>query len=167
MSSGVVDPQLEVYTRGAEWGNFAMSFMNITCFAVAFLCQSWRRPPVAKWFHYACCIWAAAYRSSIHSSHDAGRSPWSVSVSRQGIDTLDALCAILSGALPSARIGVYMGVFNFFIVIPEIIPALQHSAPLIRGVLARQPAEPLYVVLVGGCFMLLAALLVSVCRERR
>ena len=29
--------------------------------------------------------------------------------------------AILSGALPAARMGVYMGIFNFFIVIPEII----------------------------------------------
>ncbi|HEV2762198.1 MAG TPA: MFS transporter, partial [Pyrinomonadaceae bacterium] len=30
---GATDPRSEAYTRGAEWGNFAMSFMNITCFA--------------------------------------------------------------------------------------------------------------------------------------
>jgi hypothetical protein len=41
--------------------------------------------------------------------------------------------AILSGALPAARLGIYMGVFNFFIVIPEIIQALTFG-PIIRNV---------------------------------
>jgi maltose/moltooligosaccharide transporter len=68
--------------------------------------------------------------------------------------------AILSGALPAARMGVYMGIFNFFIVIPEITQALTFG-PLIRGIFgANNPNSPLYVVLAGGCFMLLAALLV-------
>ena len=69
--------------------------------------------------------------------------------------------AILSGALPAARMGVYMGVFNFFIVIPEITQALTFG-PLIRGIFGEDnPRSPLYIVLVGGCFMLLAALLVT------
>jgi maltose/moltooligosaccharide transporter len=61
--------------------------------------------------------------------------------------------------------GVYMGVFNFFIVIPEIVQALTFG-PLIRGVFgANNPRSPLYVVLVGGFFMLLAAALVMRVRE--
>ena len=57
--------------------------------------------------------------------------------------------------------GVYMGVFNFFIVIPEITQALTFG-PLIRGVFGKDnPHSSLYVVLIGGCFMLLAALLVT------
>ena len=69
--------------------------------------------------------------------------------------------AILSGALPAARMGVYMGVFNFFIVIPEIIQALTFG-PIIRGVWGTDnPNSSLYVVLIGGVFMLLAALLVT------
>jgi maltose/moltooligosaccharide transporter len=32
--------------------------------------------------------------------------------------------AILAGALPPGRTGVYMGIFNFFIVIPEIVASL-------------------------------------------
>src|SRR2546430_13606480 len=39
--------------------------------------------------------------------------------------------AILSTAVPPQRMGVYMGVFNFFIVIPEIVAALGFG-PLIR-----------------------------------
>ena len=61
--------------------------------------------------------------------------------------------------------GVYMGVFNFFIVIPEITQALTFG-PLIRGIFgANNPRSPLYVVIVGGCFMLLAALLVLRVRD--
>ena len=53
-----------------------------------------------------------------------------------------------------------MGVFNFFIVIPEITQALTFG-PLIRLFFgAENPRSSLYVVLIGGGFMLLAALLV-------
>jgi maltose/moltooligosaccharide transporter len=73
--------------------------------------------------------------------------------------------AILSGALPAARMGVYMGVFNFFIVIPEIIQALTFG-PIIRNVFGENnPRSSLYVVLIGGVFMLLAALLVTRVRD--
>ena len=48
--------------------------------------------------------------------------------------------AILSGALPAARMGVYMGVFNFFIVIPEIVAALGFGR-LIRAALRRRQPE--------------------------
>jgi maltose/moltooligosaccharide transporter len=67
--------------------------------------------------------------------------------------------------LPAARMGVYMGVFNFFIVIPEITQALTFG-PLIRGIFGvNNPRSSLYVVLIGGVFMLLAALLVMRVRD--
>src|SRR5205085_11917747 len=69
--------------------------------------------------------------------------------------------AILSGALPPARMGIYMGVFNFFIVLPEITQALTFG-PIIRAVFGPENHNaPLYMVMSGGVFMLLAALLVS------
>jgi len=73
--------------------------------------------------------------------------------------------AILTGSLPHNKMGIYMGIFNFFIVIPEITQALTFG-PLIRGIFgANNPRSPLYVVLVGGCFMLLASLLVLRVRD--
>ena len=54
--------------------------------------------------------------------------------------------AILSGALPPARMGVYMGIFNFFIVIPEITASLTFQ-PLVKYVFHN---NPLYVVMLGG-----------------
>jgi len=69
--------------------------------------------------------------------------------------------AILSTALPAHRMGVYMGVFNFFIVLPEILQALTFG-PLIRSVFgANNPNSPIYIVTIGGGCLALAALLVS------
>ena len=69
--------------------------------------------------------------------------------------------AILSSALPPARMGVYMGVFNFFIVIPEIIASLGFG-PLTRALFGQDNVNaPLYTVMLGGVCMLVAAACVS------
>ena len=159
---GAVDPQSEAYTRGVEWGGFAMSFMNITCFAVAFLLPKLAATTSRKTVHALCLICGALGLLSVYLISD----PWMLVLSMIGVGVawasiLSMPYAILSGALPAARMGVYMGVFNFFIVIPEIIQALTFG-PLIRGIFGKDnPRSPLYVVLVGGAFMLLAALLVT------
>ena len=61
--------------------------------------------------------------------------------------------AMLSGALPPARVGVYMGLFNFFIVLPEIVASLSFQ-PLVKHVFGN---DPLYVVMLGGVCLLAAA----------
>jgi len=158
---GAVDPQSEAYTRGVEWGGFAMSFMNITCFAVAFLLPKLAKATSRKTVHALCLLCGAIGLLSIYFISNA----WMLVVSMIGVgiawaSILSMPYAILSGALPAARMGVYMGVFNFFIVIPEIIQALTFG-PLIRGIFGvNNPRSALYVVLVGGCFMIAAALLV-------
>jgi maltose/moltooligosaccharide transporter len=163
---GAVDPQSEAYTHGVEWGGFAMSFMNITCFAVAFLLPKLAKAASRKMVHALCLICGALGLLSVYFIS----SPWMLVASMVGVgiawaSILSMPYAILSGALPAARMGVYMGVFNFFIVIPEITQALTFG-PLIRGVFGtNNPRSPLYVVLVGGCFMLLAALLVLRVRD--
>jgi maltose/moltooligosaccharide transporter len=69
--------------------------------------------------------------------------------------------AILSGSIPPARMGVYMGIFNFFIVIPEIIASLTFQ-PIVKHVFNN---NPLYVVMLGGVCLLIAAALVSIVRD--
>jgi len=63
--------------------------------------------------------------------------------------------AMLSGSLPSNKMGYYMGVFNFFIVIPQLVAAS------ILGYLVGTvfDNEPVYAILIGGCSMILAGLL--------
>jgi maltose/moltooligosaccharide transporter len=159
---GAFDPQSEAYTRGAEWGGFAMSFMNITCFAVAFLLPKLAAATSRKTVHAICLLFGAAGLLSIYFI----REPWLLVLSMASVgiawaSILSMPYAILSGALPAARMGVYMGVFNFFIVIPEIVQALTFG-PIIRNVFGEDnPRSSLYVVLIGGVFMLLAALLVT------
>jgi maltose/moltooligosaccharide transporter len=66
--------------------------------------------------------------------------------------------AILSNAIPPARMGVYMGLFNAFIVLPQILASVGFG-PAIRIILGEgNPNTPLYVVMFGGlCFLAAAA----------
>jgi len=63
--------------------------------------------------------------------------------------------ALLAGSVPSRKMGVYMGVFNFFIVIPQLVAASVLSdvlKPLLGG-------QPIYVLLVGAASFVLAGVL--------
>jgi maltose/moltooligosaccharide transporter len=62
--------------------------------------------------------------------------------------------AILSGALPSHKMGVFMGIFNFFIVIPQILAAS------VIGLLVRLlfDGEPIYALVLGGVFLFIGGL---------
>ena len=70
--------------------------------------------------------------------------------------------AMLSGSLPADKMGYYMGVFNFFIVIPQIVAAT------ILGFLLDHflNGEPIYILVVGGISMLIAGLLNLLVNDR-
>ncbi len=61
--------------------------------------------------------------------------------------------AMLSGVLPKDKVGIYMGIFNFFIVLPEIIAAFGYPW-LMQHVLNN---NMLAAVQSGGLLMILAA----------
>lgn len=63
--------------------------------------------------------------------------------------------AMLIDSIPQKKMGVYMGIFNFFIVIPQIINGI-FGGPIVSGIFGKQAID--YVV-VGGVCMLLAAIL--------
>lgn len=63
--------------------------------------------------------------------------------------------AMLSGSIPNNKNGVYMGLFNFFIVIPQIINALI-SGPIVKNVFG---GNPIYILLSSGVLFLIAAAL--------
>jgi maltose/moltooligosaccharide transporter len=69
--------------------------------------------------------------------------------------------AILAGSLPADRTGTYMGIFNFFIVLPEI------AASLLFGwfMLHVLDNNRLAAVVAGGVFMLVAAVLTQRVKE--
>ena len=64
--------------------------------------------------------------------------------------------ALLSDSVPAAKMGVYMGIFNFFIVIPQLVAASALGFAL-RAWLGDQP---IHVLVLGGCSLLVAGLCV-------
>ena len=70
--------------------------------------------------------------------------------------------AMLSGALPASKMGYYMGVFNFFVVIPQLVAAS------ILGFLVSYffSNQPIYALLIGGVSMALAGLLSLTVNDR-
>ncbi|WP_288448242.1 MFS transporter [uncultured Chryseobacterium sp.] len=66
--------------------------------------------------------------------------------------------AMLIEVIPQRKMGVYMGIFNFFIVIPQIINGL-FGGPVVSGIFGKQAMD--YVV-VGGVCMLIGALVTMI-----
>ena len=60
--------------------------------------------------------------------------------------------ALLSSNLPSHKMGVYMGIFNFFIVIPQLVAAS------VLGLLLREffDLQSIFGLVIGGVLMMVA-----------
>jgi maltose/moltooligosaccharide transporter len=72
------------------------------------------------------------------------------------------LTAMLSGSLPANKMGYYMGVFNFFIVIPQLVAAsiLDFSFNVLNS-------EPIYALLIGGSAMILAGIIALTMKNQK
>lgn len=64
--------------------------------------------------------------------------------------------ALLSDSVPAEKMGLYMGIFNFFIVIPQLLAAT------VLGFLLKMlfGGAPIYALVIGGCCFFIAAALV-------
>jgi maltose/moltooligosaccharide transporter len=163
---GATDPQSDLYTRGIEWGGLAFAFYSITCFLVALALPRLAAATSRKTVHAGALLCGALGLLSVYAIHDR----WLLLLSMVGVgiawaSILSMPYAILSTALPPSRMGVYMGVFNFFIVIPEIVASLAFG-PLIRLAFGESnPDAPLYVVMVGGLCLATAAACVALVQD--
>ena len=155
---GATDPQSDLYTRGIEWGGFAFAFYSIVCFIAALALPRLAALTSRKAVHSASLICGGAGLLSVWIIQDQ----YLLLLSMAGVgiawaSILSMPYAMLSTALPADRMGVYMGVFNFFIVIPEIVAALTFGA-LSRALFGEgNPNAPLYFVMLGGLCMLAAS----------
>ena len=163
---GATDPQSPAYTQGIEWGGFVFAFYSITCFIVALALPRLAAATSRKAVHAGALVCGAAGLLSLYFIRDQHLLILTmIGVGIAWASILSMPYAILSTALPAERMGVYMGVFNFFIVIPEIVAALAFG-PVIRALFGEaNPNAPLYVVMAGGVFMLIAAACVSLVRD--
>ncbi|MFY9464912.1 MAG: MFS transporter [Sediminibacterium sp.] len=60
---------------------------------------------------------------------------------------------ILSGSIPPGKLGIYMGIFNFFITLPQIINGI-FGGWIVKNIYGGQP---IYAIVLAGFFMLCAA----------
>lgn len=65
--------------------------------------------------------------------------------------------AILAGSIPARKMGVYMGIFNFFIVLPQILNALI-GGPMVKYL---YDDKPIIALIISGVSFIIAALLVA------
>jgi maltose/moltooligosaccharide transporter len=68
---------------------------------------------------------------------------------------------LLSNSLPAEKMGIYMGIFNFFIVIPQLLAAsvLGFMLKLLFG------NQPIYALVIGGVSLVIAGLCVLRVKE--
>ncbi len=146
------------YQRGNEWGGVCFSVYNGTAFGFAFLLLALVRRYSARAIHRVCLLIGGGGLILVvlfPRQHALLASMVMVGVAWASI--LSMPYAMLSNAIPAAQMGFYMGVFNFFIVLPQIL-ASAGLGLLMRAVLGDNPMN---AVLLGGGSMLLAGLCVG------
>ncbi len=151
---GADDPTSALYNRGADWVGVLFAVYNGVAALAAFAIPVLAALTSRKIAHVVCLLCGGAGLASINFIAD----PALLWLSMVGVGVawaaiLSVPYAILSGALPARKMGVYMGIFNFFIVIPQL------TAASILGVLVRGlfDGEAIYALATGGASLVLAA----------
>jgi maltose/moltooligosaccharide transporter len=155
---GATDTSSVLYNEGADWVGVLMAVYNGFAAVMAFLLIWMVKRTNRKTVHSISLIFGGLGLLSFYIITD----PVMLLVSELGIglawaSILAMPYAILTGSLPSEKIGVYMGIFNFFIVIPQI------TAAAILGFFVKNvfADEAIYALVLGGISLLIAAFLVK------
>lgn len=152
---GTLDPTSLVFNEGADWVGVLFGVYNgfaaLAAFAIPVLAR-WTSRKGAHMINL--CLGAVGLISFLFV-----RDPVWLLVSMVGVgfawaSILSMPYAILSCSLPAHKMGVYMGIFNFFIVIPQIV------AVSILGLMLRTlfDDQSIYILVTGGVSFLVAAL---------
>lgn len=153
---GTSDTTSELYNDAADWVTVMFTVYNGVAAAVAFLLPVIASKTNNKITHLIALTAGGIGLISIYFiSTKIGLLMAMVGVGIAWASILSIPYAMLSGALPSSKMGYYMGVFNFFIVIPQIVAAT------ILGFLVKEffGSEPIYALIIGGISMILSGLL--------
>ncbi|MFO1429096.1 MAG: MFS transporter [Candidatus Competibacteraceae bacterium] len=145
------------YQRGAEWGGVCFSVYNATAFVFSFILLNIVKKFTARSIHTVCLLLGGAGLLLAF----ALREQYLLILSMVGVgiawaSILSMPYAMLSNAIPAAKMGFYMGVFNFFIVLPQILASLG-LGKLMHSLLG---GKAMNAVLLGGLSMVVAALCV-------
>ncbi|MDD2277499.1 MAG: MFS transporter [Bacteroidales bacterium] len=154
---GTTDATSELFNEGANWVGICFATYNGFAAIVAFLLPVIAKHTSRKITHAISLVAGGIGLISIYFVN----TPNMLLVSMLGVglawaSILSMPYAILTGSLPSNKMGTYMGIFNFFIVIPQILAAslLGFFTSSIFG------GEAIYSLMLGGASMIIAAIMV-------
>ncbi len=162
-------PGTPEYDAGVAWGGNCFAMYSAVCFAFSFALPSLAKRLGRKLTHGICLAAGAIGLVSVAFIH----SKYMLLVSMAGVgiawaSILSMPYAMLAGCLPEGKTGIYMGIFNFFIVIPEILAALVFGK-VMEKVLTNDSSlvqmlggdNRLTAVVIGGISMAIASGLVA------
>jgi maltose/moltooligosaccharide transporter len=153
---GTIDTTSKAYQDAGDWVGVMFTVYNGISAVAAFLLPLLAKHISRRYTHLVCLIIGGIGLLSIFFL----KSPVMllvpmIAVGLAWASTLTMPYAILAGALPPEKMGFYMGVFNFFIVIPQII------ASAILGFVIKNifHEQGVYALVIGGVAMVIAGLL--------
>jgi maltose/moltooligosaccharide transporter len=155
---GAPDEKSPLYQQGTQWAGLCFGMYSLVCFGFSFFLPQLAARVGRKTTHSICLLCGAAGLLSVGVIHN----PKLLLLSMAGIgvawaSTISMPYAILAGAVPPAKTGIYMGIFNFFIVLPEILASLFFGWVMLHWL----DNNRLAAVIAGGCFLVLAAIMVQ------
>ena len=152
---GSTDPNSAAYNEGANWVGVLFAAYNafaaVAAVAIPMMVRRWglRASHLVN-----LCLGGAGLLSFLLI-----RDPQWLLLSMVGVgfawaSILSLPYALLSDSLPAAKMGVYMGIFNFFIVIPQLLAAS------VLGLLLRLffHGQPIWALAMGGASLVIAGL---------
>jgi maltose/moltooligosaccharide transporter len=150
------DTTSKLYNEGADWVNVCFSVYNGVSALAALALPAVARATSRRITHLLCLTAGGLGLISIYFI----QNPQMLLVSMVGVgiawaSILSIPYAMLAGALPSNKMGYYMGVFNFFIVLPQML------ASVTLGFFTKQVfgGDSALTLVLGGCSMILSGLL--------
>jgi maltose/moltooligosaccharide transporter len=150
------DVSSAIYNEGADWVSILMATYNGVSIFAAIIIPIIVRMSNLQFAHLInLCLGGIGFISFIFIKDPAWLVLSMVGVGFAWASILSVPYAILSNVLPAQKMGVYMGIFNFFIVIPQILAAS------ILGFLITKifDNQPIYALVIGGCSMIIAGVM--------
>ncbi len=154
---GSSDSTSDLFKRGAEWAGVCYALKDAVTFIAAFGLMAVARKMDRRYIHGLCLALGGVGLLAVGFIHGEEQKYLLLGALALGgvawASILSMPYAILSGALPTERMGVYMGIFNFFIVLPEILAAL-FFGNLVKNYLHGNLVS---AVMAGGVCLFIAA----------
>ncbi|MGB3535489.1 MAG: MFS transporter [Microcoleaceae cyanobacterium] len=154
---GAIEQNTQLYTDGIEWAGICIAVYNLTCFLFAWILPRLVNATSPQLTHSFCLFCGGCGLASLAWIRD----PYLIFIPMicLGIAWASILSmpyAMLSSSIPNNNMGFYMGIFNAFIVIPQIIVALGLGWVMTHFF----HGDHLLAIVLGGCCLLIASLFV-------